>query len=209
MFGGLDIRTAIADNLTVDSEGKKMKLRIVDLLGDRLQGEPNGRKAFSTVCEALAGAKPGELVTLDFGGVRVVTASWISAMLLPLYRWAADEQVDVYFVLSGLADWLDEVRLVARFNRRFFLIAGPDGKTAKTLLIGALEAAERRTLELVAEMGEATGAELERQCPEANIRATGWNNRLKDLYEKRVLRRIKRGREQVYSLVVRGMEFDG
>jgi len=188
-----------------------MKLAIADLLGERLQGEPNGRNAFSTVCKALAGTKPGDLVTLDFGGIRVVTASWISAMLLPLYRWAADERTDVYFVITnGLgADWLDDLRLVARFNRRFFLVAGSGVVATNPMLIGALESSERRTLELVAELGEVTGAELERRHPEENIRATGWNNRLKDLYEKRVLRRIKRGREQVYSLVVGGMEFDG
>ena len=51
--------------------------------------------------------------------------------------------------------------------------------------------------------GEATGAELERREPGGErVKATAWNNRLKDLYEKRLLRRAKRGREQVYTPVV-------
>ena len=73
----------------------------------------------------------------------------------------------MYFVITnGLgADWLDDLRLVARFNRRFFLVAGSGGKATKTMLIGALESSERRTLELVAEVGEVTGAEVNGGTP--------------------------------------------
>jgi hypothetical protein len=179
--------------------------------GERLQGEPNGRKAFAVTCEKLGGKKPGELVALDFSDALIVTASWISAMLLPLYRWAADEQTDLYFVITYGAetDWLDDLRLVARHNRKIFLVSPDSTKTEAVTLLGPIDDAERRTLLKVAELGEVTGALLERECPEEKIRATGWNNRLKDLHEKRVLRRTKRGREQVYSLVARGMVIDG
>jgi hypothetical protein len=57
--------------------------------------------------------------------------------------------------------------------------------------------------------GEITGAELERQFPEETIKATAWNNRLKDLHNMRLLRREKRGREQVYSPVVAEIAFNG
>jgi hypothetical protein len=188
-----------------------MEMKIAQELGERLQGEPNGRRAFAIACEKLGGRKAGELVTLDFSDVLVVTASWISAMLLPLYRWAADEQTDLFFVIAygPETDWLDDLRLVARHNRRFFLVHPAAAKTQTVTLLGPMDEAERRTLQKVAELGEATGALLERECPEEKIRATGWNNRLKDLHEKRVLRRSKRGREQVYSLVAGDMTLDG
>ena len=41
------------------------------------------------------------------------------------------------------------------------------------------------------------------------IKATAWNNRLRDLYDKRLIRRERRGREQVYSTVLKEIEFDG
>jgi hypothetical protein len=188
-----------------------MEIKIAQELSERLQGEPNGRRAFAVACEKLSGVKTGELVTLDFSDVLVVTASWISAMLLPLYRWAADEQTDLFFVIAygPDTDWLDDLRLVARHNRRFFLVRPAAAKSDAVTLLGPMDEAERRTLEKVTELGEATGAMLERECPEEKIRATGWNNRLKDLHKKRVLRRTKRGREQVYSLAVRGMVLDG
>lgn len=188
-----------------------MKLDIKDLFGERLQGEPNGRKAFVVACEKLGGAQAGELVTLDFSDVLIVTASWLSAMLLPLYRWAAADQTNLFFLLlyGTETDWLDELDLVARHNRRFFIVQPAAVKMQSVTLIGPIEEAEWRTLVKVAESGEATGAMLERECPNENIKATGWNNRLRELYEKRVLRRSKRGREQVYSLVAKGMTFDG
>jgi hypothetical protein len=188
-----------------------MEMKIAEELGKRLQGEPNGRRAFAVTCERLGRIKSGEVVTLDFSDVLVVTASWLSAMLLPLYRWAADDQTDlfIYIAYGAETDWLDDLRLVARHNRRLFLIHPAATKAQSATLIGPVDDAERRTLEKVAVLGEATGAMLERECPEENIRATGWNNRLKELHEKRVLRRTKRGREQVYSLVAKGMTFDG
>lgn len=186
-------------------------MKITEQFGQRLQGEPNGRRAFAVACEKLGGTKAGELLTLDFSDVLVVTASWLSAMLLPLYRWAADDQTDLFFVIvyGEETDWLDDLRLVARHNRKLFLIRPATAETQAVALVGPIDDAERRTLMKIAELGEATGAMLERECPDENIRATGWNNRLKDLYEKRVLRRVKRGREHVYSLVARGMTIDG
>jgi predicted transcriptional regulator len=58
-------------------------------------------------------------------------------------------------------------------------------------------------LEVLLKHPDVTGAELERREPGGQrVRATAWNNRLKDLYEKRLLRRVKRGREHLYSPVV-------
>ena len=139
-----------------------MDIKITELLGTRLQGEPKGTKDFGRACEVLSGAKPGELVTLNFAGVEMATASWMSAMLLPLLRWAGGEHVDLYFVLrNGIgAEWLSDLKLVARYNEHGFLVCGPEGSPARAVLVGPLDVRHRKTLELVLELGEATGAEL-------------------------------------------------
>jgi len=70
-------------------------------------------------------------------------------------------------------------------------------------LIGSLDSVQAETLKVVLEYSEVTGAKLEQLRPQDNVKATAWNNRLKDLYKKRLLRRRKQGREQFYSPVVK------
>jgi hypothetical protein len=77
------------------------------------------------------------------------------------------------------------------------------------VLIGPLDPAQRKTLEAVLRSKQITGAELERKFPEEGVGATAWNNRLKDLYTKRLLTRFKRGREQVYSPLMDEIELNG
>jgi hypothetical protein len=186
-------------------------VKITRVLGARLQGEPNGKKHFGRMCESLSGAKSGEVILLDFEGVEIVTASWISAMVVPLFRWAAGEQIDLFFVFGNSlgADWLDDLKLVAEYNRQCYLVAGGESPPRRAVLVGNLDPGQRATLEAVLELGEVTGAGLERRRPQEKVRATAWNNRLKDLYEKRLLRRERRGREQVYCPVAKEIRLDG
>ena len=60
----------------------------------------------------------------------------------------------------------------------------------RAFLVGHLDPGQRETLTAVLRLGEATGAALEREHPET--KATAWNNRLRDLYEReRVLKHKK------------------
>jgi hypothetical protein len=188
-----------------------MDIKIAEVLGPRLQGEPNGRRHFGRMCEALSGATAGEVILLDFQEVLLVTASWISAMIVPLFRWASGDQIDLFFVFRDArdAEWLDDLKLVAQYNHQCYLVVGGESPPRRAKLVGDLDPGQRTTLEAVLEVGEVTGAELERRRPGEKIRATAWNNRLKDLHEKRLLRRQRRGREQVYAPVVKEIELDG
>ncbi|MBI3468896.1 MAG: hypothetical protein HY000_38315 [Planctomycetes bacterium] len=177
----------------------------------QLQGETLGKRHYARVCELLSEVGQGEVVLLDFKGVDVVTGSWISAMIVPLYRRAADPDIDLFPVLcNASADWLDDLALLAKWTHQCYLVADKcTSPPRRATLVGSLDPGQRTTLDAVIELGEVTGAELERQKPNENVRATAWNNRLKDLYEKRLLRRSKRGREQLYSPVVEAIEING
>lgn len=187
-----------------------MAIEMAKVFGTQLQGETLGKKHYARIWELLSDTGQGEVVFLDFKGVDVVTGSWISAMLVPLYRRAAEPEIDLFPVLCNASgDWLDDLTLLAKWTHQCFLVA--DKCTLpprKATLIGSLDPGQQTTLDAVLEYGEVTGAELERRSPE-KIRATAWNNRLKDLYEKRLLRRTKRGREQVYAPVVEAIKTDG
>lgn len=179
-------------------------------LGTALQGRILGIRHFSEVCVKLADAPPGTLVVLDFSCIKHVTGSWINSMIVPFFKWAAQSENDVFPILYNVDNaWLDEFRLIAQWNHQFYLISLASNFPPQCAqLIGYLEPAQRTSLHAVLAEREITGAELDRRRPE-KIGATAWNNRLKDLYLKRLVRREKRGRKHVYLPIVKEIEENG
>jgi hypothetical protein len=177
----------------------------------RFQGQPMGTRHFAKVCEALSSADQGETIHLDFGGAEVLTGSWISAMLIQLLRWAANPEIELFFVLCNIQDndFIDELGYVANHARVVFLVASGNASSASAIVVGPLEPGQRETLSAVVKAGQVTGAELERLYSASSVKATAWNNRLKDLHNKRLLKRNKLGREQVYRPVVPEISCDG
>jgi hypothetical protein len=167
-----------------------------------------GRKHFAQLCSLLSDVGAGKSVLLDFSGVEMVTGSWINEALVPLIEWATNQRNDVFPVIVNFdQQWHDELQMVAEWNHNCFLVAKGNRFPHTAQLVGKLDVAQRETLDAVTKAGTVTGAELERQHD--GVRATAWNNRLKDLYHKRLLQRVKRGREQVYSPVVAEVTIDG
>ncbi|MBN9119921.1 MAG: hypothetical protein J0I06_12295 [Planctomycetes bacterium] len=187
-----------------------MTIDLAQTFGTRLQGRLNGRRDFARLCELASTAAQGEVVHLDFTGVELVTGSWLNEALVPLLRWAADERNDLYPVLQGLGDTVrDELVFVASATNTHFLALSRHSPP-RAVLIGSLDPGQRATLEALMKYPDVTGAELERREPGGEkVRATAWNNRLKDLFEKRLLRRVKRGREHLYSPVVPEVVLNG
>lgn len=172
-----------------------------------LQGRPLGRKHYPRLCEGLADVPSGDIAVLDFGGVEIVTGSWINEALVPLLRWAADERNDIFPVLLNFDPaWLDELQMVAEWTHNCFLVARGKALPKAATLVGSLDVGQKATLAAVVGGSGVTGAALDGRD---GVRATAWNNRLKDLYQKRLVRREKRGREQVYSPVIAEVAFNG
>lgn len=185
-------------------------LSIKKVVGERLHGRVSGQRDFARICEGLAGTPTGSVVFLDFLDVPLVSGSWANAAIVPLMRWAADSQIDLYPVLLNVSEEsVEDIQLVAEWNHQTYLQATVRrGCPRRAVLLGSLDQGQNATLRHVLDLREVTGAELERRINEP-VRATAWNNRLKDLHSKRLLRRTKRGREQVYSPVVPEIDFNG
>lgn len=179
--------------------------------GDRLQGKTAGRKHYAKICGLLAGIRQGEIVFLDFEGVQSVNGSWINMAIAPLFRWAAENQNDFFpFLIHFPEKDLDELELVAQVNQQCYAVASETHEPMQSLLVvGELDEGQRLTLETLKKLGGATGADLARELPAVDIQPTAWNNRLKDLYDKRLLTRRKDGRQQIYSLVAQELELHG
>lgn len=184
------------------------QIRVAEQLGTAtLQGRPLGRKHYARLCDVLTDVPPGDVALLDFASVEIVTGSWINEALVPLLRWAADERNDIFPVFLNFdAAWLDELQMVAEWTHNCFLVG--QGKTLPKAasLVGNLDIGQRATLIAVIHNAEVTGAALDGK---EGVKGTAWNNRLKDLYQKRLIRREKRGREQVYSPVVSEIKLNG
>jgi hypothetical protein len=176
-----------------------------------LMGRVLGRRHFAKACDLLAGVAQGELVILDFAGVERVSGSWLNAMLIPLIQWMADPRNNFFPVIQNVrTDWLDELQLVTEWHHLGVLVAKDNRESPRSAeLIGPLDLAQRATLGAVLKHGEVTGAKLERITRSENVQATAWNNRLRDLFEKRLIRRRKAGREQIYFPVVKEVIFHG
>lgn len=175
-----------------------------------LQGRPLGRAHFPQLCGLLTDVPTGETVLLDFGDAEMVTGSWINEALVPLFEWASHQRNDVFPVIVNFDDdWLDELSLVGELTHNCFLVSKGKHSPKSATLIGKLDVGQRETLKAASTVEDATGAKLERSGINKAVQATAWNNRLRDLYQKRLLKREKRGREQVYSPVVREVTVDG
>ena len=84
-------------------------------------------------------------------------------MLVPLYRRATEDQVDLFPVLVNIAPaCLDDLLLVAEWNHQCYLHAESiNGEPTKAVLLGALDPGQESTLKAVLAHGEVTGAELD------------------------------------------------
>lgn len=182
-------------------------IRVADW-GKLLSGRLTGKQHFAKCCERLADVPPGSTATLDFRGVEYASASWINAMLLPLIAFAADDENDFYVILTNFPkSSVDDLQLVTQQNRLPTLVMSEDGKSAD--LYGTLDPGQRETLHAVLIRGEATGASLASDSKTNRLSGAAWNNRLRDLNLKRLLRRRREGREQIYSAVVREVRING
>lgn len=188
-----------------------MVVRIFDSLGRSLQGRILGRQHFAHVCEMMASIPTGELIFFDFDGIRQLTASWVSAMFVPFFRWSAEAQNDLFPLICNLeSDFLDEFQLVGEWNKHPYLkLLDGTSPPHRAVLIGTLDPAQQTTLDAVLQLSEVTGAELARRRSDQGIAATAWNNRLRDLHTNRLVRRRKEGRETVYVPVATEVLCDG
>ena len=186
-----------------------VRISIRSELGDFLQGRPLGKRHFARLCELLSETASGETIFLDFSDVEVVTGSWINESIVPLLNWSVDDRNDLYPVLTHVSiSWLDDLQLVADLTHTCFLTA-LENTSRQAVLVGNLDSAQSETLNAVLEKYEVTGAELERSHADGRVKATAWNNRLKDLFGKRLLKRQKKGREQIYSPVMSEIQLNG
>ncbi|ADO70242.1 hypothetical protein [Stigmatella aurantiaca] len=189
----------------------------------QLYGATLGQAHYKGLISTIQGALAESVVVVDFSGVEATTASYLKATVIALLEAAMDsvnepsrggpatvskDRVNVFPVVSNLSpEVAEELQTVLEARRLPYLealrISGTEVTQAR--LRGFIEAAPAETLERVVTARSTSATQLATlQSPPT---ATGWSNRLADLFRLRLVRRIKEGRNWLYSPVVSEVSF--
>ncbi len=191
-----------------------MKKAVVILLrkyGTLLCGRTLGTQHLGKVYGEVGEVPSGGVVILDFRGVKLISGSWINAMIVPFLHWASNDEANVFPIIRNMgSESLDDLAIVAGLANQCYLITN-DGHLPPDYvdIIGRIETGQRDTLHFVQSHPDGiTGARMAREA-DGKIGATAWNNRLRDLYTKRLIRCEKNGREHVYFPIVKEIRANG
>jgi hypothetical protein len=173
-----------------------------------LAGKAAALRDLPKFLSTLEGAPAGSTIVLDWRDIEIVSSSYWAGTLIAMLRMAQTGHVDVYFVLVNVAKaCLEDLRLVLELQRQAVLVGEWNSKSRspqRVHVLGELDAVHEETFSLLKELGSVTPAALSRRVTEtgSKVGQTAWNNRLTALYNFRLARREKVGRELLYSLAV-------
>lgn len=162
--------------------------------GDTILAARRKGELYRESVEANAGVCP--LVILDFSGIQAVTPSFFLGGLWHLWERSHVDQFPVVANLPPGAN--DDLNLVATVKRTPIWSGSFSDETFRgENLLGEVEGPDSFILMRV-HSAPVSATELERLDP--SLSATGWNNRLAGLWQRKVLARKKEGRMYLYNL---------
>jgi hypothetical protein len=172
-----------------------------------LSGRVDGKRKLIRSLEALpASAAASQLVALDFRGVELATASYLSEAVLQLRDHLRLGRSSLYLIVANLAPAVEE-ELEDLLQRADDAILGCDlsssSKVSNVRLLGRLDDKLESTFRLVVQKGETTASELHADSAEnSSIGPTAWNNRLTTLASKSLVIETASGRLKKYRPVL-------
>ncbi|MDX1923965.1 MAG: hypothetical protein SFT91_01860 [Rickettsiaceae bacterium] len=139
------------------------------------------------------------LVLYDFSEVEAVNASFLKASVLPCYRdiGLLDNNV-VFPIVCNLNNEVEDEFLELLTSRKL-AISQLDNKIT---ILGNIETMLMDTLELLNSLDSSSAPELYKNF-DSKIGVTGWNNRLNELYNLRLVSRKKFGRTWIYKSIAK------
>lgn len=189
-----------------------MRISVQDLskrphLAGATTGEQHLRKVWARL------DSENETVLFDFAGIDTATSSYLKALLFGFYEDASRPERGItvkpaFPILVRLSNIVrEEVSQLATLSGRQ-LVEGVRIRGDEILLgrlIGKLDPALETTLNALIKKGAATATDLHLDAGE-RIAITAWNNRLADLYGKRLAKRRRVGKQWIYEPIAREFE---
>ncbi len=184
-----------------------MKIDIKKVCGSAvLAGALNGKRALAKFV-AMTVQEPfeAEPVFLDFSKVDVATASFLRESALTLRDIVRGQRSNFYPVIANANENIrDELFELVDGQRSDVLITctlGDSDTVTDVALIGELEPVQRRTFDLVRQIGETDASGLMRAhgASDRTTHTTAWNNRLTSLAFLGLLVEVSQGRTKRYK----------
>jgi hypothetical protein len=171
-----------------------------------LAGASNGKRVLAKlVASTVQEPFEPEPFFLDFLRVEVATASFLRESVLTLRNIVRGQRSNFYPVVANANENIrDELHELVGGQRSDVLIActlSESGTVTNVGLIGQLEPVQRKTFDLVRNIGETDAGELMRAhgASDRTSRTTAWNNRLTSLTFLGLLVEVSQGRTKRYK----------
>jgi hypothetical protein len=179
--------------------------------GTVLAGAINGRKALARLVEQTGPQPDGPmLVFLDFDGVAVATASFLSQSVFPFRNTVRESPSNLYPVIANPSNLvIEELKILVDERKDVLMLCNldKDGNPHQARLLGKLDPKQRLTFDLVQQRGGETGAadlKKEHHGSESAPVQTAWNNRLAALANLGLLIESSQGRSKMYRPLFAG-----
>ena len=183
-------------------------LNFFDILGTpSLLGIAAGRDAAIPLLAHPALATAADVTLLDFGSIELVTASAARESVFKLAGHLAELGTLLVCVNANEAT-LDELSFAAAALKQPLVVAdlSKTDELETPRVLGQLEAAQLKTLRVVARLGEVDAKTASQESDDKAAGVTGWNNRLSNMASLRLLKERKVGKTKLYSLTVKGLD---
>ena len=145
---------------------------------------------------------------LDFAGAPPATGSFLRECVLGFRKYVRAQGLPVYPVVANASGATIEelTHLLEMLSDALpTCLLDADDRVTEPRIIGALDAAQQRTLDAVIEAGSATATALAEKFSDEKVGTTAWNNRLVALAQKGLLIERTEGRAKTYEPVLKGL----
>ena len=170
-----------------------------------LAGTAMGRQMLAKLIAETKPVTAPTLAYLDFKGVDIATGSFLREAVLGFRDFSRNAIGTLYPVLANANAVIEDelsVYLKGRNDAIWACALGEDDATLNPHILGELDAAQMRTLQLISEHRPISAPELAKLRPDEGIGTTAWNNRLATLAAKGILMEVKQGKTKLFTPVM-------
>ncbi len=174
---------------------------------EEFAGASNGKTWFEAVRQVADRLDRG-LLSVDFGGVRIATVSWLREGLIALQKYLSIMRPEIIMVVANLAPLVrEELEVGLNATGRVMIVGEQDnhGNLKNPVILGRLDSALRETLTAVRGLREFDAVAVSRSVKNLGLSAA--NNRLMALQVRGILKSERRGRGRVYQPVLEELSY--
>jgi hypothetical protein len=167
-----------------------------------LAGTGAGKKTLGALIAATPTSREPLILFLDFLGIEVATSSFLREGIIGFRDYARASLENIYPVVAN-ADTavLEELEFFVqqRSDVLWTCSLGTGDTIGNVRLVGDLDAAQRKTFDLVYRLRTATANQLAAAAEQERIGTTAWNNRLAGLASKGLIVERRIGKTKTFS----------